>query len=949
MILRHVFSLTFITFLSTIQLFAQSTVTGTIKDNVSNELLPGVLVEVEGTDQYAQTSISGVFTIEGLEAGEISLLISAEGYELIRSSFTVKLGSNDLGEISLKPSFTDENTDSEDLVPTIMLSDEEVESGSSGTQTVSGILNARRDIFTSKVAFAWSVARFRIRGYDSDNTQLYMNGIQMNDLESGRPTWWTWSGLNDVTRNRNSVIGLGVTDFASGDIGGASFLDVRASKQRKQFRVTYTFANRSYNHRLMATYNTGVMENGWAFSFSGSYRLSDQGPWTYIKGATYNGGSYFVGVEKIINNKHSIALNVIGSPNVRGKGGPAVQEMFDLAGTNYYNPNWGYQTAPDGRQLVRNSRMTDSHQPLFLLSHESKINEDIKLHSSVSYQFGKYGSTALDWYNAEDPRPDYYRKLPSYIEDPYQQQLATDLLMNNESLRQIQWDRLYDINRNAYEFVADPNGVMGDTLYGNRSRYIVEERRYDSQKANAAMWMNAKVNDFLRIDGGLSYQFYNSRNFKVVDDLLGGDFYVDINRFVQRDSANSSNPDVYQNDVDNPNRILAVGDVFGYDYEAIVHKARAWAQAAFTFKKIDFFLSGQGEFTSFYRKGNMRNGLFPDNSFGLQDPKNFFTYGTKAGLTYKIDGRNYVFANASYQTKAPYFRYTYISPRVRDQIISENLDSLISSNYSFEAGYMLRSPKIKARAVAYYTKFVNRFYQRSFYLDLVTTTDAGGAFVNYIMRGIDQQHMGIEIAAEYKFDMGLSISAAASIGEYTYTTRPQASFFLDNDPTTEIDTRTVYLKDFYIPNTPQMTYNIGATYRSKKYWMLSVNFNYFHRSFVDVNPDRRTLRAVSYTPNPDVQQQAVEPGSELWESILAQEELPGRFTCDLFFSKSWKVDNYFIYLNIGVSNILNATDIRTSGFEQYRFDYAEKNVDKFPPKYYYAYGTNFMVQVAFRI
>ena len=133
MILRHVFSLTFITFLSTIQLFAQSTVTGIIKDNVSNELLPGVLVEVEGTDQYAQTSISGVFTIEGLEAGEISLLISAEGYELIRSPFTVKLGSNDLGEISLKPSFTDENTDSEDLVPTIMLSDEEVESGSSGT------------------------------------------------------------------------------------------------------------------------------------------------------------------------------------------------------------------------------------------------------------------------------------------------------------------------------------------------------------------------------------------------------------------------------------------------------------------------------------------------------------------------------------------------------------------------------------------------------------------------------------------------------------------------------------------------------------------------------------------------------------------------------------------------------------------------------------------------
>jgi len=929
-------------------LMAQGSVKGVVQDPGNQATIPGVLVEVQGTDFYDQTNVSGVFEIENVPFGEYRLKFTAEGYADFTKEIEIKGGVLDLGTMTLTPAISEENVGAEDLVPTIMLSDEELESGTSGTQTVSGILNARRNTFSSKVAFDFSAARFRIRGYDSDHTSLYMNGIPMNDLASGRPTWWSWSGLNDVTRNRNSQIGLGLTDYSFGDLGGASFIDSRASKQRKQFRVTYTFANRSYNHRLMATYNSGLLKNGWAFSVSGSYRISDGGPWTYIKGATYNAGAYFVGVEKIIG-KHSIAFNAFGSPNVRGKGAPAVQEMFDLSGNNYYNPNWGYQTSAEtGKRQVRNAKTTDSHQPLFLLTHEYKPSDKFSLMTSASYQFGKYSSTALDWYAAQDPRPDYYRKLPSYIEDEAQSQIAYDMLSQNEGMRQIQWDKLYEINRNAYDYVANANG-SGDTLWGNRARYILEDRHYNSQKANGSVILNAKPLDILSITGGISYEFFNGHNFKAVEDLLGADFYVDINRFVERDSASTENTDVYQNDVNNPNRILKVGDKFGYDYESIIHKGTAWAQAKISLKKVDFFVGGRGRVTAFWRKGNVQNGLFADNSLGADTARVFPTYGVKAGVTYKINGRNYVFANGMYQTKAPYFRYTYVGPRMRNQILDSNTDNLISSNYSIEAGYMLRSPRIKARVVGYYTRYMNEFFQRSFYLDVVTVPDAGGAFVNYIMTGIDKQHMGLELSGKYTFNNGISISSAIAVGEYIYTKRPEARFYVDSDPTTEVDKRTIYLKNFYVPNTPQMAYNLGVSYRSKKYWRLSINFNYFHRSFADVNPDRRTTNAVSYGQDIDFQQQAVEPGSQLWQDILYQEELPGRFMCNLFFSKSWKIKDFFIYLNIGVSNVFHTTDLKTTGFEQFRFDYQNKNVDKFPTKYYHAYGTNFMLQLAFRM
>ena len=43
-----------------------------------------------------------------------------------------------------------------------------------------------------------------------------------------------------------------------------------------------------------------------------------------------------------------VSFSAFGAPIVQGRQGVAVQEAYDLTGTNYYNPNWGYQTSADG-------------------------------------------------------------------------------------------------------------------------------------------------------------------------------------------------------------------------------------------------------------------------------------------------------------------------------------------------------------------------------------------------------------------------------------------------------------------------------------------------------------------------------------------------------------------------------------------------------------------------
>jgi hypothetical protein len=191
-----------------------------------------------------------------------------------------------------------------------------------------------------------------------------MNGITLNNPEGGRAIWAFWGGLNDITRYQNVQSGISASSQTFGGIGGFSNINARATAIRKGTKISYALANRSYSHRFMITHSTGMMENGFAVAISASGRYADEG---YVEGTFYRGASYFLSLEKKLNEKHSLGLVAFGAPTVQGRRSISTQETYDLTGNNYYNSYWGYQNGEK-----RNSRVRNNHKPRIMLNHYFK-------------------------------------------------------------------------------------------------------------------------------------------------------------------------------------------------------------------------------------------------------------------------------------------------------------------------------------------------------------------------------------------------------------------------------------------------------------------------------------------------------------------------------------------------------------------------------------------------
>lgn len=812
-----------------------------------------------------------------------------------------------------------------DNIPTLSLDDNDLADATS--QSVSSVLTAGRDPFYSAAAFNFSPARFRIRGYDGDFGSTYMNGIPMDNLDNGFTPFGLWGGLNDVTRNKDVSIGLRYNTFAFGDIGITTAIDSRASRQRKQTSLSYGYSNRTYDQRVMLTHSTGLNKNGWAFTVSGSRRYSSEG---YVPGTYYDGWSYFASVDKKLGKRQLLSLTVFGAPTENGRQGAATMESMELAGTNYYNPYWGFQ---DGKK--RNANIGKTNQPVAILTHDFRITNNTNLTTSLGYSSGERSVSGIDWYNAPDPRPDYYRYLPSYYgDDPATQQQVYDNLKNNEAARQIDWQNIYDVNRSGFATIYDANGIKGNSVSGRRSYYIQQERVTNARRINFNTVVNTRLNNNIDLSAGVSFQSLKNNNFQRVADLLGGEFYVDLNQFAERSFPSDASAN--QNDVNNPNRILAVGDKYGYNYDINVNKPAGWLQLVFKFRKFDFFAAGELSQTQFWRKGYVKNGLFLDNSFGKSDVNVFTNYATKGGITYKINGRNYLYANGAVLTRAPYFDNAYISPRTRDVVQDDLKSELVKTA---EAGYILNAPKLKIKINGYYTTMQNGFNVLTFYNELYQT------FVNYALRDINRVYFGGEFGFEAKVMPNVTVTGAAAVGRYYYDGRQQATTTIDNSAVV-VNNETVYSENYRISGTPQEAYSFSISYRSPKFWFVSVTGNYFNQMWLDFNPIRRTYSAVEDLPKDDANR----------ADILAQTRLDAQYTLDAFAGYSIKLKTtvtkekrpVFLVFNGGVNNILNNTNIVTGGYEQLRFDFGDRNVDKFPPKLYYAFGLNYFFSATIR-
>lgn len=791
------------------------------------------------------------------------------------------------------------------------------------SQDVSSLLQGSRDVFTSMAGFNLSAGRFRIRGLAGENQLVMINGIPVNNLETGMASWSNWGGLNDVTRFMEVRTGVNACRYNFGGIAGYTNIDSKASSFKKGMKFSYAASNRNYHHRFMFSQSTGLNKKGWAFTYAFSGRYAESG---YYEGTFFNAASYYVAVDKKLNDKHLISFVGFGAPISQGRQGFAVAEAHNLTGNNYYNPNWGYQTASDGTTLqVRNARISTTHKPTALLTHHYTISEKSKLTSTLFYSYGKNGLTNLNWYDAKNPRPDYYRYLPSYYaqSNPAYAATLTDLWMNDVNTRQINWDYFYNANRNNLYSQENANGT-GETVTGKRSKYIVENVHTDSKDLGFNTVYNTRL-DRIFLSAGLNATIHKGNYYKTMDDLLGGDFFVDIDQFAEQQYLST---DVSQNDLSTPNKIIKEGDKFGYDYVLNVNKIEAFGQVEYSVSKFDFYAGLTLGQTSMWRTGNYKNGRFPDNSEGDSEKANFLTYGVKGGASYKITGRHIVTFNAAYVVRPPDARSLFVTPRANNNLVDGYTNENVMAG---DINYIVRYARLKIRATGFYTTVNNQIWSRSYWHDEYRNN------VNYVLTGVNQLMYGTELGVEATIIPQLVAQVAFSHGQYLWNSRPSATITRDNSAEVLDEGRLVYMKNYHIGNMPETGASAGLKYNGKKYWFAGFNFNYFANFYIEPNPDRRTEEAVETFVTDDPQ----------WAQMLTQEKLPSQYTIDVYAGKSFRIKSkYYLNINLNVANVLNNQNIVFNAMEQLRYDNTDPN--KFANKYAYAMGRNFFLLMSFR-
>ena len=979
--------LTIAAVLCSVVLFAQNPwggVKGTVVNRAGRAAVPQAEIVLSQNGQQiatAQADGEGRFLVEGLENGMYDMTVRANGYLDAHVNVTVEGYVKDLIFVGMVLEQVVAEVDDSNFA--------EFDMDDSGFEDSPSILFGSNDPYTNIASFGFSNIRFKNRGYTSESQEVYLSGIPMNDALTGYSPFSLWSGLNEATRAKETTVGNEVSDYGFGGYNGITNISAMPSNVRPGWRFSALTNSALYRLRLMATYASGELDNGWSYAFNVSARIGGN---DWGKGVYYRNFAYYAGVEKKFGDIHKLSLVTFAAPGQRGAQNASTQEVYDLMGDNMYNSNWGYQNGK-----VRNARVRKTFEPVTILKYTAKPTDNLEASATVLWRTGKNGYTAMDWYDAADPRPDYYRNLPSYywMDDPdYGRRNEEKAAWAYDAWTQdypeythLNWDRLYNVNYNNF----DSEGLR-------RSKYVIEERRVDQNDVNAGANIKWDATKWFTLTGGVNYRWNRTEYYKKLDDLLGGDYFINIDSFAERDFA--SNPAMVQNDLDyyfnngNTAQTLHVGDKYGYDYYANVRKAGLWANGAFDLGGFKANVAVQAGYESFWREGLVRKGLFPglreDGTEYVVDGKNlttyekvngelvpitskgksavsqFFTYSAKLGLQYHFVGGHRVYANAGYFNDAPTFSQSFISPRTRNSLVP-NLETM--KTLSTDINYQYSNNGYNVRVTGFYTTIKDQTDMMSFY------DDTQNSFTNFAMSGIDQRHMGIELGFKVPLPVqGLSVEGALSWGEYIYTSTPRMTQTVDNSAEVIVENAlvpywashpiykkytdgdvVVYETDVngeyvveknqkhYVPSTPQLAANLGLNYRTNSYWFFEIDAQYFANSYLDMNPLYRTDLAVA---GPD---KIITP-TEI-EYMAAQEKFKPVFLLNASVGKSWYIQRKYNFgFSLNIQNITNNRNVKTGGYEQTRLIDSEsmERYYRFDSKYFYMQGINYMLNLYFR-
>lgn len=211
-------------------IYAQTVVTGTVVDAENNEPLIGATVVQNGTNNGTVTDVEGRFELR-LSSSNITLVIKSLGYEEVQKRVTGS-GQQDLGMILMA---VDAFALADVTITSSIAIDRKTPVALStiapsyvqerlGVQEFPEILKATPGVYAIKRGGGYGDSEIYMRGFETSNIAVMVNGVPMNDMERGAVYWSNWMGLSDVARSIQTQRGLGASKLSNPSVGGSLIL-----------------------------------------------------------------------------------------------------------------------------------------------------------------------------------------------------------------------------------------------------------------------------------------------------------------------------------------------------------------------------------------------------------------------------------------------------------------------------------------------------------------------------------------------------------------------------------------------------------------------------------------------------------------------------------------------------------------------------------------------------
>ncbi|MER3375599.1 MAG: TonB-dependent receptor [Allomuricauda sp.] len=813
--------------------FSQGTITGTVVDGELGGPLPGASVVVKGTSIGTSTDFDGNFTLE-VDQASGTLVVSYIGFVKQNVSFST---TGNVGTISLQPDaeelegvivtgVMDIAKDRQTPVAVSTIRAAEIQE-KLGSQEFPEILRSTPSIYVTKQGGGFGDARINIRGFDTQNSAVMVNGVPVNDMENGIVYWSNWAGLSDVTSAMQVQRGLGSSKLAISSVGGTINVVTKAADREEGGAVSTSIGNNNYL-KTLASYNTGMMDNG----LSASLLLSRTAGDGYADGTSFEGYNYFFALGYNPNSDHSLQFTVTGAPQQHNQRSfaPTINDYIRFGnGTDpdiRYNSDWGYR---NGKEFTFGGNFY--HKPIASINWDWNISDRSSLSTVVYASFGRGGSIgSIGRINGNQSFSSTFK--------------TEDGLIRVDDI--VAWNRGADVPdfgdpRETYTFGGELAN-QGLFVNGNNNSFgFVDDFTYTrgpengiSQRSsvNSHNWFGAiinfnnEINENWSWDLGVDLRTYKGYHYRRLVDLLGADYYVDndnINNtfnFLRETYAPtiSNTLNVFKN-IDDEEKI----DYYNLGF---VRWTGAFGQLEYNKDNISAFVQG-----SISNQGFKREDPF---NYLDSDPEqetdwvNKVGGNIKGGLNYNLDEKNNVFANAGYYVKQPLFDAVFLNfvNEINPELTNEKILGL-------ELGYGFRSSFFNANVNLYRTSWKDRFVSDSY-----SRLDGGGnvvfqGSVNY--NGVEQVHSGIEVDFVARPSSIININGMLSVGNWEYSGNPSGTVFDNgNNPVGEAN---LILDGVKVGDAAQLTSLLGLDIEPVERLKFDVSWFHADNLYADFTPE----------------------------------------------------------------------------------------------------------------